>query len=358
MARLLTPKVLRRGFEFSLLASVVAFGAILFYGNDFDAFLASLGRIHWGWIALGLLLASMDWVGGGLRLWVTARVIHPDPPLGGLIMAGGMSAWGGYVTPLQSGNGPMLLYTMKRYGVPMPVAVTSALMTFIATIVFFAVVGPLAISLGAGQSLMTRGNLLGLSLYDLFLGSLSVFASLGLLLLVIIAFPRLVARLIRWVSGLIGRRSTRVADGLEAFQGGVDRAQAAVLAFNSWRGWLAVLWATLLTGVSHANKLLAGYVTLRALGIHADFVDVLLLQTLIMFLLYFAPTPGGAGLAEVVSALVMGIYVPRELTPVYILIWRLIQTYFTVAAGSVVFWHWVRLGLKGVEQDEPVPSTP
>ncbi|MDZ4675746.1 MAG: lysylphosphatidylglycerol synthase transmembrane domain-containing protein [Gemmatimonadota bacterium] len=358
MARLLTPKVLRRGFEFSLLASVVAFGAILFYGNDLDAFLASLGRIRWGWIALGLLLASMDWIGGGLRLWVTARVIHPDPPLGGMIMAGGMSAWGGYVTPLQSGNGPMLVYTMKRYGVPMPVAVTSALMTFIATIVFFAVVGPLAISLGAGQSLTTRGNLLGLSLYDLFLGSLSVFASLGLLLLIIIAFPRLVAKLIRWVSGLIGRRSARVAARLDTFQSGVDRAQAAVLAFNSWRGWLAVLWATLLTAVSHANKLLAGYVTLRALGIQASFVDVLLLQILIMFLLYFAPTPGGAGLAEVVSALVMGIYVPRELTPVYILIWRLIQTYFTVAAGSVVFWQWVRQGLKGVEQDHPVESTP
>lgn len=358
MARLLTPKVLRRGFEFSLLASVVAFGAILFYGNDLSAFLASLGGIRWGWVAVGLLLASLDWIGGGLRLWVTARVIHPDPPLGGLIMAGGMSAWGGYVTPLQSGNGPMLLYTMKRYGVPLPVAVTSALMTFIATIVFFAVVGPLAITLGAGKSLMTRGNLLGLSLYDLFLGSLSVFATLGLILLVIIAFPRVVARLIRWVSGMIGRRSARVAERLEAFQAGVDRAQAAVLAFNSWRGWLAVLWATLLTGVSHANKLLAGYVTLRALGIQADFIDVLLLQTLIMFLLYFAPTPGGAGLAEVVSALVMGIYVPRELTPVYILIWRLIQTYFTVAAGSVVFWHWVRQGLKGIEQDHPVPSTP
>jgi hypothetical protein len=87
-------------------------------------------------------------------------------------------------------------------------------------------------------------------------------------------------------------------------------------------------------------------------------VDVLLLQTLIMFLLYFAPTPGGAGLAEVVSALVMGIYVPRELTPIYILIWRFIQTYLTVVAGSVVFSYWVRQGLKGIEQEPPVPAAP
>lgn len=358
MARLLTPKVLRRGFELSLLASLIAFGAILTYGNDLGGFVASLGRIHWGWVLVGVGLASLDWFGGGLRLWITARVIHPDPPLGGMVMAGGMSAWAGYVTPLQSGNGPMLLYTMRRYGVPMPVAITAALMSFIATIAFFAVVGPVAIAVGAGQSLAERGNLLGLSLYDLFRGSLGVFAMIGAVLVVIIAFPRLVASLIRRVSERLGRRSARIAAGLVTFQAGVDRAQASVMAFNSWRGWVAVFWATLLTAVSHANKLLAGYVTLRALGISADFVDVLLLQTLIMFLLYFAPTPGGAGLAEVVSALVMGIYVPRELTPIYILIWRVIQTYLTVLAGSVVFSYWVRKGLKGIEQDQRVTATP
>jgi len=358
MGRLLTPRVLRRGFELSILVSLVAFAAALVYGNDLDAFVAALGRVHWGWLVVGLVLASMDWIGGGLRLWLTARVIHPHPPLAGMIMAGGMSAWAGYVTPVQSGNGPMLLYTLKRYGVPMPVAITSALMSFIATIAFFAVVGPLAISLGAGKSLGDRSALLGLSLYDLFLGSLSVFATVGGILLVIIFFPKVIRNLLHWVSGRLGRKSERAQARIAVFQAGVDRAQEAVIAFNSWRGWLAVLWATLLTAVSHANKLLAGYVTLRALGIQANFMDVLLLQTLIMFMLYFAPTPGGAGLAEVLSTLVMGIYVPRELTPVYILIWRMIQTYFTVIAGSLVFWHWVRKGLRRIEPDHPVPAPP
>lgn len=351
MARLLTPRVLRRGFELSLLISVVAFGAILLYGNDLDAFLGSLRRVHWGWVFLGLLVASLDWIGGGLRLWITARVIHPDPPLGGMIMAGGMSAWAGYITPVQSGNGPMLIYTMKRYGVPVPVAVTAALMTFIATIVFFAVVGPLAIALGAGRSLGDRGNLLGLSLYDLFLGSLGAFAGVGLLLIAIIAFPKVFRDLLVRLSERIGRNRPKLVARLATFQAGIDRAHQSVVAFNCPKGWLAVAWATILTAVSHANKLLAGYITLRALGITVDFTDVLLLQTLIMFLLYFAPTPGGAGLAEILSAAVMAIYVPRELTPLYILIWRMIQIYFTVIAGSLVFTRWVRKGLKGIEQD-------
>lgn len=342
--------MLRRGFELSVLISLVAFGAILLYGNDFQGFLRSIGRIHWPWLLLGVLVAALDWIGGGLRLWITARVIHPEAPLGGSIMAGGMSAWAGYLTPVQSGNGPMLIYTLRRYGVPVPVALTAALMTFIATVVFFAIVGPLAIALGAGRSLGEYGNLLGFSLYDLFLGSLGLFGGIGVVLVVIIVFPGLVRDLIRRVSDLLGRRSGKVAARLESFQAGLDRAHASVVAFNSPRGWLAVFWAMLLTAVSHANKLLAGYITLRALGISVNFVDVLLLQTLIMFLLYFAPTPGGAGLAEVLSALVMGIYVPRELTPLYILVWRVIVIYLTIVAGSVVFSHWVRKGLKGIEE--------
>jgi len=46
----------------------------------------------------------------------------------------------------------------------------------------------------------------------------------------------------------------------------------------------------------------------------------------------------------------MSSYVPRELTPIYILMWRLILTYFTLAFGFFVFSSWVRRGLKGVDQ--------
>ncbi|MEE8573116.1 MAG: lysylphosphatidylglycerol synthase domain-containing protein, partial [Gemmatimonadota bacterium] len=86
-------------------------------------------------------------------------------------------------------------------------------------------------------------------------------------------------------------------------------------------------------------------------GIEAPFVDVLMLQTLLIFLLYFAPTPGGSGLAEVLSGAVMSIYVPRELTPSYILLWRIFYAYLTVGAGAFIFWRW----LKDWEQSSVAP---
>jgi glycosyltransferase 2 family protein len=349
MPRLLTPKLLLRGFEIFVVASLAGFGVTLLYGNNLPAFLSALGRLHWIWILAGLGLASLDWIGGGLRLWVVARHVYPRPPLKGMILAGGMGAWAGYITPLNSGAGPMTMYTMRRYGVPLPVAVTSTFMSFVATVLFFAIAGPLAVVFGAGRSLGQRGNVLGLSLFDLFLGSLGIIAAIGVLMAIVLFFPKLVRDLIHRAAAAIGRRSRRVARRLEMLQAGIDQAHQSVVAFKSPRGLLALFWATILSGPSHANKLLAGYVALRAVGIHANFVDILLVQTLVMFLLYFAPTPGASGVGEVISAAIMSSYVPRELTPTYILIWRLTLSYFTIAAGFLVFSSWVRRGLKGVE---------
>jgi len=342
MASVLAPRLLLRGFFIFVGISVLGYVGVLLYGNNLPAFIRALGHIHWGWLLVGLGLASMDWFGGGLRNWVLARHVHPDPPIGGMILSGGMGAWAAYLTPFNSGSGPMMIYAMRRAGVPLPVAVTTALMSFIATVLFFALAGPLAIVMGAGRSLGHHGNVLGLTLYDLFLGSLGLFVGIGVVLVIMIVFPALFRDALHWIAVRLSRRSRRVADRIESLQRGIDEGHQSVLAFNSPGGWLALFWATLLSGPSHANKLLAGYVALRAVGIEAHFVDVLLVQTLITFLLYFAPTPGASGIAEILSTAVMSsVYIPKELGPLYTLIWRAILSYFTIAFGFVVFSRWV-----------------
>ena len=344
-----TPRLLRRGLEIFAAISLVGFGALLLYGNNLERFLQAMVSLKWHWFVLGVGLASMDWLGGGLRLFILARHVFPRQSLKGAILAGGLNTWASYITPSQTGGGPMMIYTLKRYGTPLPESMIAALMSFVATVIFFAIAGPLAIALGAGQSLREHGVLgEALNLYDLFRLSLGGFVGIGLVMLFFFVFPHLARRVARWLVGVVSRRrgaSTRLAARLTALEGGIDRAPDAMVAFAHPRGLLALFGAVVLSAAAHANKLLAGYVVLRMLGIEAQLVDVLLLQTLITFLLYFAPTPGGSGLAEVISAAVMSIYVPRELTPSYILLWRIIVAYLTVAFGSIVFWRW----LKGAE---------
>jgi uncharacterized protein (TIRG00374 family) len=350
MALALTPRLVRRGLELFAIISLAGVVGLLFYGNNFHAFIAALLGLHWGWILVGLGLASMDWIGGGLRLWVVARQVHPGVRVLDMIIAGGMSAWAAYLTPFQTGAGPTMMWVMRRAGVRLPEAMTSTFMTFVATVAFFALAGPLAIYLGAGRSLAEHNVVLGITYYDLFRTSLTIFGILGVLMLVAMVFPAWLRDAVQWLAGRLERRSRRIAARIEQLRDGIDRAHECMVAFGNPKGLLALSWAVILSAPSHANKLLAGYVALRALGIPANFVDILLLQTFITFLLYFAPTPGGSGLAEVLSAAVMSIYVPREITPTYTLIWRFINSYATVIAGSLLFWYWLRRGLVGREE--------
>jgi uncharacterized protein (TIRG00374 family) len=349
MAGLLTPARLRQGFALFVLISVIAYSGVLVYGHDTAGFVASLSQLRWRWLLVGAAVASMDWIGGGLRLWVLAREVHPNPPVRGMIIAGGMGAWGSYITPFQAGASPMMIYAMKRVGIPLPKAMTITLMSFIATVAFFAIAGPTALVLGAGKSLAAHGHFLGLSLLDLFKTSMGIFVALGVLLLLVMVAPKLVSSVVHRVATALGKRSRRVAARLEHVRAGIDQAHESMQVFNSPRGWLALVWATLLSGPSHANKLLAGYVALRAIGIHVQFVDVLLVQTFITFMLYFAPTPGGSGFAEGLSTLTMSMYVTPVLIPIYTLVWRFVLIWFTVVVGFVVFSAWMRRGLKAIE---------
>jgi hypothetical protein len=355
MALALTPRLLRRGLELFAGISLAGLVTLLAYylirfGDRIDVFLSPFLRLHWGWVVVGLALASMDWLGGGLRLWVCARHVHPGVRLRDMVLAGGMGAWGAYLTPFQSGASPMIVWSMRRAGVKVPEALTSVFITFVATVAFFAIAGPLAIWFGAGRSLEQHGLVLGITLYDLFKTSLTLFGLIGAVMLVAIFFPGALHRLVRWLAGRLGRRSPRMAARMAMLSAGIDRAHECMVAFGSPKGLLTLFWAILISAPSHANKLLAGYVTLRVLGIPANFYDILLLQTFITFLLYFAPTPGASGLAELISAAVMSLYVSRELTPSYTLIWRFINSYATVIVGSLLFWYWLRRGLIGREE--------
>src|SRR3989449_5383428 len=260
MALALPPRLLRRGLELFALISLSGVALLvgyylIFKGDRVDVFLAPLGDVHWRWVPVGLVLASMDWVGGGFRLWVCTRYVHPGVRLRDMILAGGFGAWGSYLTPFQSGSAPMSIWVMKRAGVPVPVALSSIFVTFIATIGFFAIAGPLAIWFGAGKSLAQHGPALGITLYDLFKTRLTIFGIIGLLMLTAVVFPGLVKHLIQRLARRRARRQPPGGEKIENLSGGVDRAHACMVAFGSPRGLLTLLLAIIISAPSHANKI-------------------------------------------------------------------------------------------------------
>src|SRR5947199_8195868 len=94
MALALTPRLLRRGLELFAVISLMGVVVVLVvFGENLQAFLSALAHLRWRWLLVGLGLASMDWIGGGRRLWVVARDVHPGARWGHMVMAAGMRAW-------------------------------------------------------------------------------------------------------------------------------------------------------------------------------------------------------------------------------------------------------------------------
>src|SRR6266480_119357 len=255
----LTPRLLRRGLElFAVISFLGVVVVLVFFGQDLEGFLAALAHLRGGWLVVGLALASLDWFGGGTRLWVVARHVHPGVRWPDMVIAGGMSAWAAYLTPFQTGAGPTMMWVMRRAGVRLPEAMTSTFMTFVATVVFFALAGPLAIYLGAGRSLAEHNVILGITYYGLFRTSLTIFGILGIVMLIAMVFPAWLRDAVHWLAGRLERKSHRI----EQLREGIDRAHECLVAFGNPKGWLALFWAVWLSAPSHANKLLAGYVAL------------------------------------------------------------------------------------------------
>src|SRR2546425_8484550 len=87
----LTPRLLRRGLElFAVISLAGVIVVLVVYGENVQGVARTLLHLQWGWMVVGLGLASMDWIGGGTRLWVVARHVHPGVRLRDMVIAGGI----------------------------------------------------------------------------------------------------------------------------------------------------------------------------------------------------------------------------------------------------------------------------
>src|SRR2546430_17256848 len=78
MALALTPRLLRRGLELFAVISLIGVAVVLVvFGENLDAVFSALAHLRWGWLLLGLGLASMDWIGGGTPPRGVARHLPP-----------------------------------------------------------------------------------------------------------------------------------------------------------------------------------------------------------------------------------------------------------------------------------------
>jgi len=285
--------------------------------------------VDWWLLALTIPLVGVDHVLGGLRYSVlfNGRIL-PRISLWDCMRSNWANLFMGMVTPCQTGGGPAQIYLLWRSGASVADGMLASLVNFAATLIFFLVGSITALAL-------IPDDLFDPRLTSLVRGGFVFLTGMILLVFGLLLWPRVFLGLIRRVLGLVPTRLTRIRRGCDRL---VGKLSSEVEAF---RTALRKLWDTqpallpvvfVLTIVLFMNKYLIGYVIASAFESHVPFGIFICLQICQLFLIYFAPTPGASGLAELSSVWMLATILSEGTLVVYTLLWRVTTT----IAGAII----------------------
>ncbi len=337
----ISPRVVSWGLVLFVAGSVLGFAALFLITQDLSGSLAGFRQFAPIWALPCLAFASMDWFGGGLRLWLLLQPLELDVSYRKCVEISGTTAGLAYLTPSGAGGGPAQLYGLVRNQVSVGRAAASNFASFLVNVTFLALAGLAAWFLGGADALADTRLPLNLSARNLFRWTVSAFATLAALILWFGVNPRPArAALIR----LFGRgpRIRTVLRWIHELHGSI--------VIYARRGKIWLVLATLTGALHFGGRFLLGWGVLRGFGVEAGFWSVVLLHVVLQFLLYFMPTPGGTGVGEILAPAVMSPFLPSSLLVAYTAVWRFFLTYLTVAGGGGLLLYWLHQDRERIEE--------
>jgi hypothetical protein len=326
----------------------VASIAIIFLFTDWGKTAEALARIEPIYLIVALLLALADWFGGGVRLYLLTRGLTDRIALRSTIKAALANTAMGAITPSQMGGGPAQVFILYKNGLPLLESMSASLMSFVVTIVFF------VLSAGAITFLGVNTSIEDDTVRRLFRYGFNIFLVCGTVFILFVAKPGWLRSLMRWFFNFLSlfRRGHFLRPGSRANKMIDGTAEIHEINLYYVKNRLpALVVSLLLTAVVFGFKCFVAYFIVRGLGVAAGVWEVVSIQILILLAVYFFPTPGGTGAAELGSAVRMAQILPMELLMVYVVLWRIVVMYLAVITGSVVM-------LRALGQDTLVGERP
>jgi uncharacterized protein (TIRG00374 family) len=306
-------------------------------------------RLEWNYLFWLLLFLPIDTLSAGLRIYVIGRVLQPGVSFWTCLKAEWANLGLAMLTPSQTGGGFGQIYILSRGGMNVGTALTVSLISFMGSMVVLLFIGihSLLISKVDHLAAFFQGALL--IFFLIFAAVIFAVCRPGFLHLVISKIYRRVKRIggknhspekIAWPQNT--RRECLLAYLHTLSQKLVDLCymhQANMGRFFRLKS-SSFIWVCLLSLIFMLSRSIMAFLCLRFLGIQAAALgDVLETQLSLIFLIYFAPTPGSSGLAEGASMLMMHGAMPPGIVPYYNLLWRCSTLYLPAIAG-LVFLSW------------------
>ena len=306
-------------------------------------------QLQWHYLFWLLLFLPIDTLAAGLRIWVIGRVLQPGVSFWTCLKAEWANLGLAMLTPSQTGGGFGQIYMLIRGGMTLGTALTVSLISFLGSMVVL-------LFIGIHSLLLSKVETLALLLQ----GAILIFFLLFALMIVAVCWPASLNFVFKGLQRVIWKtdyqnqpmkndgfsqhtRKKSLIDFLHNLsQKLIDLCR---LHQRNMRRFFSLnrssfIWVCLLSLVFILARAIMAYLCIRFLGIEASSLkDVLQTQLNLIFLIYFAPTPGSSGLAEGASMLMMDNVIPAAFAPSYNLLWRSTTLYLPAIAG-LIFLSW------------------
>jgi len=292
------------------------------------------GDLDWPFAALVIPLVCVDYLLGALRF----RLFFDGKALPRISLWNCMrSNWANFfmaaVTPFKTGAGPAQFYILWRSGAKVVDSVVVSMINFAASLVFFQIASMAAMYILPEETLF--GNHMG----NLMQGSFVVVFAVSAIVLFLLIFPRIALHLIEMLLRLIPVQLPSlqaIRDNVFNFLEKETDRFAATFALLRRSKKRAMVLTFLVTLVLYFNKYLIGYMIARALFQFIPFDIFIGLQIVNYFMVYFAPTPGASGIAELSSIWLMQKVMSPDILVLFALLWRFFTTILAAFIGGAV----------------------
>ncbi|HEU4340871.1 MAG TPA: lysylphosphatidylglycerol synthase transmembrane domain-containing protein [Candidatus Binatia bacterium] len=300
-------------------------------------------QLRWIYFLLILLFLPVETLASATRLWLVCRVLQPGIGLWSCIKAEWANIAVSTLTPSQTGGGPAQVYMLGRDGVKAATALTISLISFMGTMVALICIG-LYLLFVSGMA-QTGG---------LFVAAVWTLVSISGAMLLAGVWPGFfrgaLGALSRTVWRLAGKRyplyewrrpgDARIGEPVDRLDRFTTKLVDLLYGYRSdcarflRDGKTTFVGVGLLSLVFLFSRCFIPYLCIRFLGIESsDLRHILEAQLALTFLVFFAPTPGSAGVAEAASMTLMSEIMPAGFAMVYTLLWRFSTVYLTAIAG-------------------------
>jgi len=323
-----------KGLRYFALITVAALTTVFLYTSTPQTFKA-LKHLHGRYMLVAIALAALDYLLGGWRNHIFVRKIKPEVSQWLCYRANLANLFMGAVTPSQSGGGPAQLFVLYKGGIPLAGGISVSVINFLATLIFFLVAA--AFSVAIIKDRFSENIIRYLIQYGFV-----AFSGLFIFFIFALWRPDLLGKFTERLARLLGKTGTNLGNKLARLghkaAGELEHYHQTCTTFMR-REPMLLVYSFFITIVMYTNKFTLGYFIMRGLGVNGDYLSVLGIQFLLLFILYFSPSPGGSGIAELSTAALMSTLMPAHLLPLFTLLNRFFLLYLPAALGAFVMMH-------------------